>query len=314
MELPELGFNSISADMLKVISDYDGISGFKGAYNIREDGQCAGRMSSENIEITPKTDNPGIDIKVKPFTKGETVFIPACVTHSGVEDLVYNDFYIGEGADVIVVAGCGVHNDGEEQARHNGIHRFFLEKGAKVLYKEKHVATGSGAGLKKIDPVTDCFLKEGSTLEMDTIQIGGVDYSDRKTSAVLDKGAKIIVRERILTDNSEEAISRFDVKLNGEDSGVDLVSRSVAKGSSHQAFYSVIEGNSRCTGHSACDAILSENGRVDAQPALNASHVDAELIHEAAIGKIAGEQILKLCSLGLTREEAEEKIVQGFLK
>ena len=266
MELPELGFNSISADMLKVISDYDGISGFKGAYNIREDGQCAGRMSSENIEITSKTDNPGIDIRVKPYTKGETVFIPACVTHSGVEDLVYNDFYIGEGADVIVVAGCGVHNDGEEQARHNGIH------------------------------------------------LGGVDYSNRTTSAVLDSGAKIIVRERILTDNSEEAISRFDVKLNGEDSGVDLVSRSVAKGSSHQAFYSVIEGNSRCTGHSACDAILSGNGRVDAQPALNASHVDAELIHEAAIGKIAGEQILKLCSLGLTREEAEEKIVQGFLK
>ncbi|MDE7193888.1 MAG: SufD family Fe-S cluster assembly protein [Oscillospiraceae bacterium] len=314
MELPEFGFNSISADMLKVISDYDGISGFKGAYNIREDGQCAGRMSSENIEIIPKTDNPGIDIRVKPFTKGETVFIPACVTHSGVEDLVYNDFYIGEGADVIVVAGCGVHNDGEEQARHNGIHRFFLEKGARVLYKEKHIAAGTGGGLKKIDPVTDCFLKEDSTLEMDTVQLGGVDYSDRKTSAVLEKGAKIIVRERILTDNSEEAISRFDVKLNGEDSGVDLVSRSVAKGSSHQAFYSVIEGNSRCTGHSACDAILSENGRVDAQPALNASHVDAELIHEAAIGKIAGEQILKLCSLGLTREEAEEKIVQGFLK
>lgn len=314
MELTELGFNSISADMLKVISDYDGISGFKGAYNIREDGQCAGRKSSENIDITTKTDNPGIDIRVKPFTKGETVFIPACVTHSGVDDLVYNDFYIGEGADVVIVAGCGVHNDGEEQARHNGIHRFFLEKGARVLYKEKHIATGTGEGLKKIDPVTDCFLKENSTLEMDTVQLGGVDYSDRKTSAVLEKGAKIIVRERILTDNSEEAISRFDVKLNGEDSGVDLVSRSVAKGSSHQAFYSVIEGNNRCTGHSACDAILAGNGRVDAQPALNASHVDAELIHEAAIGKIAGEQILKLCSLGLTREEAEEKIVQGFLK
>ena len=314
MDLPEFGFNGISRDMLKVISDYDGISGFKGAYNIREDSQCAGRSSSENIAITPKTDKPGIDIRVKPFTKGETVFIPACVTHSGVEDLVYNDFYIGEGADVIVVAGCGVHNDGEEQARHNGVHRFFLEKGARVLYKEKHIASGKGAGLKKIDPVTDCFLKEDSTLEMDTVQLGGVDHSDRKTSAVLEKGAKLIVRERLLTDNTDEAVSRFDVKLNGDDSGVDLVSRSVAKGSSHQAFYSVIEGSCRCTGHSACDAILSENGRVDAQPALNASHVDAELIHEAAIGKIAGEQILKLCSLGLTREEAEEKIIQGFLK
>lgn len=312
-ELPQLDFNSVTADLLKVISDYDGVS-FKGAYNIREDSKCAGRQSSENIIIESKTDNPGIVITVKPNTKGETVFIPACVTHSDVDDLVYNDFYIGENADVVVVAGCGVHSDGEETARHNGIHRFFLEKGAKVLYKEKHIGTGTGKGLRKIDPVTDCFLKEDSCLEMDTVQIGGVDCSTRTTSAVLDKGAKIIVRERIMTDGTEEAITKFRVELNGEGSGADLVSRSVARGNSHQAFYSVVEGNSRCTGHSACDAIIADNGRVDAQPALNASNVDAELIHEAAIGKIAGEQLLKLCSLGLTKEQAEEKIIEGFLK
>lgn len=313
-DLQEMNFNSVTEEMLKVISDYDSVSGFKGAYNIREDSQCAGRKSSANITIEPKTDKPGINITIKPHTVGETVFIPACVTHTNVDDLVYNDFFVGEGADVVIVAGCGVHNDGEEESRHNGIHRFFLEKGAKVLYKEKHIGTGNGNGLKKIDPVTDCFLKEYSCLEMDTIQLGGVDRSTRTTSAVLDKGAKIIVRERIMTDHEEDAVTKFNVKLNGEDSGADLVSRSVARGNSHQAFYSVVEGNNRCTGHSACDAILAENGRVDAQPALNAANVDAALIHEAAIGKIAGEQILKLCSLGLTREQAEEKIIEGFLK
>lgn len=310
----ENSFNDITAGMLKIISDYDITEGFKGAYNIREDSACAGRQSSENITISPKSDKPGIDIIVKPDTKGETVYIPACVTHTAVDDLVYNDFHIGKNADVIIVAGCGVHNEGEEDARHNGIHRFFLDEGASVLYKEKHIGTGEGKGLKKIDPVTECYLKDNSRLEMDTIQLGGVDRSTRTTSAELSAGAKIIVRERIMTDHAEEAITKFSVKLNGEDSGADLVSRSVARGNSHQAFYSVVEGNNRCTGHSACDAIIAENGKVDAQPALNASNVDAELIHEAAIGKIAGEQLLKLCSLGLTREEAEEKIIAGFLK
>ncbi len=312
-DIMDMNFNSVAGDLLKVISDFDGVE-FKGAYNIRQDSQCAGRKSSENVSIDPKTDNPGIVITVKPNTKGETVFIPACVTHSDVDDLVYNDFYIGENADVIIVAGCGVHSDGEETARHNGIHRFFLGKNSKVLYKEKHIGTGTGTGLKKIDPVTDCYLEEGSRLEMDTIQLGGVDRSTRNTSAVLGKEAKLIVRERIMTDNEEEAISTFNVKLEGEDSGVDLVSRSVAKGSSHQAFYSVVDGKNRCTGHSACDAIIADNGTVDAQPALNASHVDAALIHEAAIGKIAGEQLMKLRTLGLTEEEAEAKIIEGFLK
>ena len=313
-DLMDVNFNGITGDLLKVISDYDPAAGFKGAYNIREDSQCAGRQSSENITITSKTDKPGIDITVKANTRGETVFIPACVTHTAVDDLVYNDFYIGEGADVVIVAGCGVHNEGEEDARHNGIHRFFLEPNARVVYKEKHIGTGDGAGLKKIDPVTECFLKENSYLEMDTVQLGGVDKSTRTTSAELSDNAKIVVRERIMTDKAEEAITKFNVKLNGEDCGADLVSRSVARGNSYQAFYSVVEGNNRCTGHSACDAIIADNGKVDAQPALNAANVDAELIHEAAIGKIAGEQILKLCSLGLTREEAEEKIIEGFLK
>ena len=304
--------NQITDELLRLISA-NPIAG-KSAFNIREDSQCAGRQSTENISIENKEGAPGIVIRVKPGTKGETVYIPACVTHAGVDDLVYNDFYIGEGADVIVQAGCGVHSEGEEQARHNGIHRFFLEKYARVLYLEKHIATGNGTGEKRIDPVTDIELAEGASLEMDTVQLGGVTSTTRKTRAVLQKDARLVVRERIMTDGDEFARTDFVVRMEGEGGACDLVSRSVARGNSRQEFYSTIKGNAPCTGHSECDAILAENGKVLAQPGLEANHVDAQLIHEAAIGKIAGEQLLKLRTLGLTSEEAEEKIIQGFLK
>ena len=294
--------NDITEKLLEIVSDWDGK--FKGAYNIRENSGCAGRQSSENIRIESKTDNP----------QQETVYIPACVTHGGVEDLVYNDFFVEEGADVIIVAGCGVHSDDEEEARHNGIHRFFVGKNAKVLYKEKHIGTGKGAGAKRIDPVTDATLDENAYMEMDTSQLGGVTSTSRTTNAKLGAGAKLVIRERLLTDGDERAKSVFNVSLDGDGSAADLVSRSVARGNSYQEYISVIEGNCRCTGHSECDAILAENGRVNASPALNAACIDASLIHEAAIGKIAGEQIIKLCTLGLTEEEAERKIIDGFLK
>lgn len=304
--------NNITDELLRIVSDFKGV--FTGAYNIRENGQCAGRQSTKNVKIESKTDGPGLEIHVLPQAKGETVYIPACVTHGNVNDLVYNDFYIGEGADVTIVAGCGVHSDDEEEARHNGIHRFFLEKGARVVYREKHVGTGKGSGLKRIDPVTDATLAEDSYLEMDTVQLGGVDRTVRKTSAVLAARAKLVVRERIMTDFDQQAQTDFEVTLKGEDSGADLVSRSVARGHSHQEFNSRIRGENRCTGHSECDAILADSGTVCASPSLDAYHLDAGLIHEAAIGKIAGEQIMKLCTLGLTEEEAEEKIIAGFLK
>lgn len=304
--------NDITKSMLGVISDFK--FDFKGAFNIREDSSCAGRQSSPNIQIDSKTDRPGLDIHIKPGTKGETVYIPACVTHGNVDDLVYNDFYVGEGADVIIVAGCGVHTDNEEEARHNGIHRFFMEKNSKVLYKEKHIGTGTGTGAKKIDPVTDAELDEGAVLEMDTVQISGVDETTRTTRAKLASNAKLIIRERIMTDGNEKAKTDFEVSMDGEDSGVDLVSRSVAKGNSYQEYHSVIKGNCRCTGHSECDAILIGSGKVNAAPELYAGDLDASLIHEAAIGKIAGEQITKLRTLGLTEEEAEAKIIEGFLK
>jgi len=304
--------NKTTEKILRAVSGFTGK--FEGAFNIREDGQCAGRQSSKNIKIESKEDGPGLIIKINPNTKGERVYIPACVTHGNVDDLVYNDFYVGQNADVTIVAGCGVHTDDGHDARHNGIHRFFLEENAHVIYEEKHIATGKGMGKKSIDPVTDVYLKKNSVLEMDTIQLEGVDTSVRKTSGVLEDGAKLLVRERIMTDEDERAQTDFDVVLKGENAAVDLISRSVAKGNSYQEFNSVIDGKTKCVGHSECDAILVDNGSVVASPSLKASNIDAELIHEAAIGKIAGEQILKLQSLGLTKEEAEEKIISGFLK
>ena len=305
--------NKITERLLKAVSDWTGVPQ-NAAYNIREDGLCAGRQSTKNIQITSKTDKPGIDVTILPDTKGETVYIPACVTHSAIDDLVYNDFYIGENADVTIVAGCGVHSDGEEEARHNGIHRFVLGKNAHVLYLEKHLGTGTGAGARKIDPVTEVEQAEGSVMEMETTQIGGVDSTHRTMSAKLAANAKLRVRERLLTDGSQQAFTDFNVSLDGDGSGCDLISRSVAKEQSHQEFRSVIHGNRPCTGHSECAAIIMGHGTVNASPALAANHEDAALIHEAAIGKIAGEQILKLCTLGLTEEEAEAKIVEGFLR
>ena len=304
--------NQITKDLLREVSEWTGE--FPGAYNIREDGASAGRRSTENISIETKTDGPGLVIRVRPGTKGETVSIPALVTKGGIDDLVYNDFFIGEGADITIVAGCGVHTEDGSASRHNGIHRFFLEKDAHVKYLEKHLGTGHGAGLRSIDPVTEIVLGEGALLEMDTSQLGGVDRSTRRTTAVAAAGAKLLVRERLLTQGTQEARTEFSIQLDGEDSGADIISRSVARGSSRQQYRSKIIGNARCSGHSECDAIIGERGAVDAAPALTANHVDAALIHEAAIGKIAGEQLLKLRTLGLTEEEAEERIVAGFLK
>lgn len=304
--------NNITDELLKIVSDMP--SNFKGAFNIREDSGCAGRRSSENIRIEPKSDNPGINIYISAKAQGETVYIPACVTKSGVDDLVYNDFFIEPGADVIIVAGCGVHTEGEEESRHNGIHRFFMGRGAKAVYREKHIGTGEGSGARRIDPVTDLTLAEDAYFEMDTLQIGGVTSTNRKTTGHLGARARLVIRERLMTDGEEEAVSSFDVSMDGDDSGVDLVSRSVARGHSYQEYRSIIRGNCRCTGHSECDAILAEQGRVNAAPELYAAHLDASLIHEAAIGKIAGEQIIKLRTLGLTEEEAERKIISGFLR
>lgn len=304
--------NKITKSLISIVSDLDGTP--KGAYNIREDGECAARHSSENIDIVPKKDKSGIDIIIKPNTKGETVYIPALITHENVKDLVYNDFYIGEGSDIIISAGCGVHNNGCGTSEHNGIHRFFIGKNAHVLYLEKHVGTGDGEGKKVINPETYVEIEQDGYLEMDTVQIGGVDSTKRNCEAILKEGAKIVVKEKIMTDGEQFAETKFKVELNGEDSAANLVSRSVAKGNSHQRFISKIDGNTKCTGHSECDAIVMDNAIVSALPEVTANSVDASLIHEAAIGKIAGEQIIKLMTLGLTEEEAEARIIEGFME
>lgn len=304
--------NPVTQDLLRLISDLSGDP--VGAYNIREDSQCAGRQSTEQVEILSKTDQPGIDIRVKPGTQDEKIFIPACITHSNVDDLVYNDFFIGDNADVTIIAGCGIHTDGEEESQHNGIHRFFLGKNAHVLYLEKHIGTGEGNGKRIINPRTYAELGEDASMEMDTVQIKGVDSTKRVTAAVLGPRATLVIKEKIMTHGSQTAETDFTVDINGEDAGVNLISRSVAKGESTQVFRSEINGNTRCTGHSECDAIIMDNGRVSAIPELTANNVDAALIHEAAIGKIAGEQIVKLMTLGLEEAEAEAKIIEGFLK
>ncbi len=285
-----------------------------GAYNIRANGEAAGRQSTEHIEIVPKEDKPGIDIFIKPGTKKESVHIPVLMTQTGLKELVYNDFHIGEDCDVTIVAGCGIHNGGDKTSEHSGIHSFFVGKNAKVRYVEKHYGSGEGTGERVMNPETIVNLDENSYMEMDTVQIRGVDSTDRVTRAKLGKGAQLVIKEKLMTHGKQKATTNFYVDLDGEDSSTNVISRSVAKDFSEQTFYSHINGNNKCAGHSECDAIIMDNAIVRAIPEITANSLDASLIHEAAIGKIAGEQLIKLMTLGLTEAEAEEQIVNGFLK
>ncbi len=286
----------------------------EGAYNIRSNSQAVGRNSTANIEITSKTDVSGIDIRIKPGTKHESVHIPVVLSQSGLKEVVYNDFYIGEDCDVVIVAGCGIDNCGNQDSEHDGIHRFYVGKGAKVKYVEKHYGSGTGSGKRILNPGTEVYMEENSTMEMEMVQIKGVDDTERTTIAELAAGAKLVVRERLMTHGDQRAISTYDVRLNGEGSSADVVSRSVARDNSYQKFDAKLLGNAPCNGHTECDSIIMDKGRILAVPGLEANDVDAALVHEAAIGKIAGDQIIKLMTLGLTEAEAEEQIINGFLK
>lgn len=286
----------------------------EGAYNIRANGASAGRNTTANIDIVSKTDVSGIDIRIKPGTKHESVHIPVVLSESGIKETVYNDFYIGEDSDIVIVAGCGIHNCGNQDSEHDGIHRFYVGKNAKVKYVEKHYGEGDGNGKRILNPGTEVYMEEGSSMEMEMVQIKGVDSTIRTTVAELAAGARLVVRERLLTHGSQQAVSDYVVRLNGADASADVVSRSVAKDDSYQKFDSQIVGNEKCSGHTECDAIIMGNAKIVAVPQLEANNIDAALIHEAAIGKIAGEQIIKLMTLGLTEEEAEAQIVNGFLK
>ncbi len=304
--------NNIEKDLLKIIADMDGVTG--GALNIRANGKLAERHVTESVDIRNKTDKDGIDIIIRPGTKGETIHIPVIISDTGINDLVYNDFIIGDDCDVTIMAGCGIHNCGDEESRHDGIHSFFVGKNARVKYIERHYGEGDGKGGKNMNPTTVVNIAEGGYMEMETSQIKGIDNTNRVTRATLDADATLIIHEKLMTHGTQRADTDFSVDMNGENSSANVVSRSVATDNSVQVYRSNINGNNKCTGHTECDAIIMGEARVSAIPEINANHIDASLIHEAAIGKIAGEQLIKLMTLGLTEAEAEEEIVNGFLK
>lgn len=306
-----LNLDEIQNEMMAEVADLHDVP--EGAYSFRVNSQLAGRHTTANIDISTKENLPGIDIFIKPNTKNESVHIPVVVSDSGIKETVYNDFYIGDNCDVVIVAGCGINNCGEHDSQHDGIHRFYVGKNSKVKYVEKHYGAGDGNGKRILNPVTEVYMEEDSVMEMEMEQIKGVDSTKRDTIAELKANAKLIVKERLMTHGNQTAESGYKVSLNGEGSNADVVSRSVARDNSSQTFNACIAGNAPCSGHTECDSIIMDNGKILAIPSLEANDVDAMLVHEAAIGKIAGDQLIKLMTLGLTESEAEEQIINGFL-
>lgn len=298
--------------LLKMIADIEELP--TGAYNIRSNGNTAVRNTTANVDIRSKEDISGIEVIIRAGTVGETIHIPVIISESGIKETVYNDFIIGEDCDITIMAGCGIHNCDSEESRHDGIHTFFVGKNSKVRYIERHYGSGEGKGERNMNPTTVINIAEGGYMEMETTQISGIDSTKRETTATLDKESTLVIKEKLLTEAEQYAETDFVVNLNGEGSGANVISRSVAKENSSQIFRSAVNGNAACSGHTECDAIIMDNARVSAIPEVNANHIDASLIHEAAIGKIAGEQLIKLMSLGLTESEAEAEIVNGFLK
>ena len=304
--------NAVQLQLLREVADLHGVP--EGAYNIRANGKTAHRNTTANIDIQTKTEGSGIDIRIKDGTVNESVHIPVVLSESGLQETVYNDFYVGDNCDVLIVAGCGIDNCGTQDSEHDGIHRFYIGKNSRIRYVEKHYGSGDGSGKRILNPVTEVYMSEGSTMEMEMAQIKGVDSTHRTTLAELKQGAKLIVRERLMTHGEQNAVSVYKVMLNEDGSSADVVSRSVARDNSYQKLDLCILGNAACSGHTECDSIIMDNGRILAVPSLEANSVDAQLVHEAAIGKIAGEQLVKLMTLGLTEQEAEEQIINGFLK
>lgn len=308
-----MSMQEVQKKVLKKIANIDSLPK-SGAFNVRVDGKSIGRESSENIKIELREDGKGLSIHIAPNTKGEKVYIPVVISETGLKDLVYNDFYIGKNAQVEIIAGCGIHNCGAEDSQHDGIHSFYLEEDSHVTYVENHYGEGAGQGARILNPITNIYMKKGSQLEMETYQIKGVDHTIRETNAELDGDTILIVNEKLMTHQKQYAETAFNVELNGEKSSAHVVSRSVAKDHSKQLFISRVNGRNDCVGHTECDAIIMDSGSVRAVPEVTAYHPDASLIHEATIGKIAGDQLIKLTTLGLDEKEAEEAIVNGFLR
>ena len=304
--------DEIQKNLLREVAELDSLP--VGAYNIRANGGMAARNTTADIDIVTKTDKPGIDIIIRPGTKKQSVHIPVIISEAGLKEVVYNDFFIGDDCDVVIIAGCGIHNCGGGDSEHDGVHQFFVGKNARVRYIEKHYGEGDGRGKRLMNPTTVVHMEEGSYLEMETTQIAGVDDTLRKTTADLAAGASLVVHEKVMTTGDQNAVSDFTADLNGEGASCNIVSRTVARDNSRQHFISRLNGNAPCSGHTECDSIIMDQAHVLATPQLEANNIDASLIHEAAIGKIAGEQLIKLMTLGLTEQEAEEQIINGFLK
>lgn len=298
--------------LLKEVAALDALP--VGAYNIRSNGKSAARNTTAEIDIVTKEDKQGIDVIIKPGTKNKSVHIPVIISQTGLKELVYNDFFVGEDCDVTIIAGCGISNCGGEDSEHDGVHSFFVKKNSRVKYIEKHYGEGTGRGKRLMNPSTVVELGENSTMEMETSQIGGIDDTVRITRAKLEENASLIVHDKILTEGDQKAKAELAVQLNGDGSTCDMISRGVARGQSHQEVVISIDGNAACSGHAECDSIIMEKGVIVATPRLTATNVDAALIHEAAIGKIAGEQLTKLMTMGLDEKEAEEMIIRGFLQ
>ena len=304
--------SQVDRELLEKIADLVGKP--IGAFNIRKDSGCDGRQSTEHIEITGKTDGKsGIDIRIKDGTKGEQCHIPVIITKPGIQEMVYNDFYIGEDCDVDIVAGCGIHNGGCNDSRHDGIHTFHVGKNANVRYEEKHYGEGNGTGQRILNPVTNIEIGENSVFTLDTVQIKGVDSTIRTTNVVMDANSKLFVLERLMTDGDQKAESDIEVCMNGSGSSAQIISRSVGKGNSSQVFHPKAVGKNKCHAHIQCDSIIMDHAQVGSIPEIQAKHVDAAIIHEAAIGRINDEQLLKLRTLGMTEAEAENVIIENFL-
>ena len=310
--MKNINLNSLDLDMLNAVADLHEVP--QGAYNIRRNGEGYGRRSTENIIIETKEDNPGINIIVRENTKNESVHSPVIITETGVNDLVYNDFYIGDNSDVLIVAGCGIHNSGSQKSEHDGIHRFHIGKNARVKYVEKHYGEGDGSGERVLNPTTEVYMEENSYCEMEMVQIKGVDSTERKTTAELKDGARLLLLERLMTHGKQYARSDMEVNLNGADSSAQIISRSVAKDFSRQIFYPRAVGNNRCRAHVQCDSIIMDSANIRSIPEIAANHPEANIVHEEAIGRINNDQLLKLCTIGLSEAEAEEIIINCFLK
>ena len=307
-----LKMDEVQKRLLEEVADLHDVP--LGAYNLRANGKSVGRNSTDEIIVESREDGQGLVIKIKDGTKKQSVHIPVVLSESGMKETVYNDFYIGDNCDVLIVAGCGIDNCGTQNAEHDGVHTFYVGKNSKVKYVEKHYGSGDGMGKRILNPVTDLHIDDGSSMEMEMVQIKGVDSTERTTTASLKSNAHLVVRERLMTHGEQQAFSVYDVKLDGDGASADIVSRGVARDHSYQKLDLKIVGNAVCSGHTECDSIIMDHGRILAVPSLEANSTEAQLIHEAAIGKIAGDQLNKLMTLGLTEEEAEEQIINGFLR